>query len=148
MKCFQMTDVNFFLSFPGHSSWKDESHRTDHEGAWEWPRRDGSSHDSLQQEPSFGNYLRRSRTFLFRFSGCCLNLICICVVSIKKSPSLEEEEQIGRWAAMVKQRSLQIVDLRREFQGWHGNHERHCILHDVFLGWTEILRSALISNLN
>lgn len=40
---------------------------------------------------------------------------------------------VGRWATMVKQRSLQLVDLRREFQGWNGNHERHCILHDVFL---------------
>jgi CAP-Gly domain-containing linker protein 1 len=50
------------------------------------------------------------------------------------SPTASEEEQIGRWAELVKQRSLQIADLRREFQGWHGNHERHCILHDVFLG--------------
>jgi len=49
------------------------------------------------------------------------------------SPSSEEEEQIGRWAEFVRQRSLQVADLRREFQGWHGNHERHCILHDVFL---------------
>lgn len=60
-------------------------------------------------------------------------LICICVVPIKKSPSIEEDEMVGRWATMVKQRSLQLVDLRREFQGWNGNHERHCILHDVFL---------------
>lgn len=57
----------------------------------------------------------------------------VSVLSQKKSPTPEEEEQIGRWAAMVKQRSLQVADLRREFQGWHGNHERHCILHDVFL---------------
>lgn len=57
----------------------------------------------------------------------------LCVVSIKKSPSPEVEEQIGRWAEMVKRRNLQVVDLRREFQGWNGNHERHCILHDVFL---------------
>jgi hypothetical protein len=52
---------------------------------------------------------------------------------MKNSSSSDDEEQIGRWAALVKQRNLQLVDLRREFQGWHGNHERHCILHDVFL---------------
>ncbi|XP_058059639.1 restin homolog isoform X2 [Anopheles bellator] len=41
--------------------------------------------------------------------------------------------QIGRWAELVRRRALRIADLRREFQGWHGNHERHCILHDVLL---------------
>uniref|UniRef100_A0A182UH66 Uncharacterized protein n=1 Tax=Anopheles melas TaxID=34690 RepID=A0A182UH66_9DIPT len=41
--------------------------------------------------------------------------------------------EVGRWAELVRRRALRIADLRREFQGWHGNHERHCILHDVLL---------------
>lgn len=45
----------------------------------------------------------------------------------------DTETEIGRWADLVRRRALRIADLRREFQGWHGNHERHCILHDVLL---------------
>ncbi|XP_039432946.1 restin homolog isoform X11 [Culex pipiens pallens] len=45
----------------------------------------------------------------------------------------DAETEIGRWADLVRRRALRIADLRREFQGWHGNHERHCILHDVLL---------------
>lgn len=51
---------------------------------------------------------------------------------IKKNTGNIEEDQIGRWAELVKKRTLNVADLRREFTGWHGNHERHCILHDVF----------------
>ncbi|XP_035913072.1 restin homolog isoform X16 [Anopheles stephensi] len=43
------------------------------------------------------------------------------------------DSEVGRWAELVRRRALRIADLRREFQGWHGNHERHCILHDVLL---------------
>uniref|UniRef100_A0A023EST1 Putative cytoskeleton-associated protein n=1 Tax=Aedes albopictus TaxID=7160 RepID=A0A023EST1_AEDAL len=45
----------------------------------------------------------------------------------------DTDSEIGRWADLVRRRALRIADLRREFQGWHGNHERHCILHDVLL---------------
>ncbi|KAG5675079.1 hypothetical protein PVAND_005011 [Polypedilum vanderplanki] len=52
---------------------------------------------------------------------------------LQKSPSPDVEEHIGRWATYIRQRSEHIDDLRRQFTGWTGNHERHCILHDVFL---------------
>lgn len=52
---------------------------------------------------------------------------------LTKSRTPEEEEQFGRWAAYIRQKSLQVDELRREFTGWTGNHERHCILHDVFM---------------
>jgi len=69
-------------------------------------------------------------------------IVCVCIkcvtpernvspVFTKKSPS-PEGEQIGRWADYIKQRIV-LEDLKREFNGWTGNHERHCILHDVFL---------------
>ncbi|EAT34040.1 AAEL013699-PA [Aedes aegypti] len=45
----------------------------------------------------------------------------------------DTDSEVGRWADLVRRRALRIADLRREFQGWHGNHERHCILHDVLL---------------
>ncbi|XP_055591971.1 restin homolog isoform X2 [Uranotaenia lowii] len=47
--------------------------------------------------------------------------------------SSDIDYEVGRWADLVRRRALRIADLRREFQGWHGNHERHCILHDVLL---------------
>ena len=45
----------------------------------------------------------------------------------------DRAKEIGKWVELVQRRSLRLADLRREFQGWHGNHERHCILHDVLL---------------
>lgn len=140
MCCHLEWNSNNSLSFlVGHSTWKDKSHRAADERARNRSRRNVIAVNFVPEKYFFGNYFdRHLQLFCFRFLvfRSRLFLIFVCVVSIKKSPSSEEEEQIGRWAAMVKQRSLQIVDLRREFQGWHGNHERHCILHDVMLGWT------------
>lgn len=81
-------------------------------------------------------------SYFFRI--CCRNIkfVCVCIkcvtpervkspVYTKKSPS-PDGEQIGRWAEYIKQRIV-LEDLKREFHGWTGNHERHCILHDVFL---------------
>uniref|UniRef100_A0A1L8E5I6 Putative cytoskeleton-associated protein n=1 Tax=Nyssomyia neivai TaxID=330878 RepID=A0A1L8E5I6_9DIPT len=45
----------------------------------------------------------------------------------------EKEKDMGRWVELIRRRSMRIADLRREFQGWSGSHERHCILHDVLL---------------
>ncbi|XP_046812528.1 restin homolog isoform X9 [Lucilia cuprina] len=36
-----------------------------------------------------------------------------------------------RWARLIARRSFRLADLRREFRGWSGNHEKHCILHSV-----------------
>lgn len=65
------------------------------------------------------------------------NQFLICVWTKLTTPSVsfdqlyEDGESIGRWAAYIKER-LHVAELRRDFQGWSGNHERHCILHDVF----------------
>uniref|UniRef100_A0A1B0EXI4 Mediator complex subunit Med12 LCEWAV-domain domain-containing protein n=1 Tax=Phlebotomus papatasi TaxID=29031 RepID=A0A1B0EXI4_PHLPP len=45
----------------------------------------------------------------------------------------EKEKDMGRWVNLIRRRSMRIADLRREFRGWQGAHERHCILHDVLL---------------
>ncbi|XP_073825078.1 cytoplasmic linker protein 190 isoform X21 [Musca autumnalis] len=36
-----------------------------------------------------------------------------------------------RWVRLIARRSFRLADLRREFRGWTGNHEKHCILHSV-----------------
>uniref|UniRef100_A0A0A1WX41 Restin homolog n=2 Tax=Zeugodacus cucurbitae TaxID=28588 RepID=A0A0A1WX41_ZEUCU len=36
-----------------------------------------------------------------------------------------------RWARLVARRGFRLAELRREFRGWYGNHERHCILHSI-----------------
>ncbi|KAJ6646887.1 Restin like [Pseudolycoriella hygida] len=43
----------------------------------------------------------------------------------------QKGDDADRWAELVRRRSVRLADLRREFQGWHGAHERHCILHDL-----------------
>jgi hypothetical protein len=83
--------------------------------------------------------IRLSLYFLVQIFNLCLRASTQKTPSLTssffsvKSPTPEEEEQIGRWAAYIRQRSLHVDGLRREFTGWSGNHERHCILHDVFL---------------
>ncbi|XP_043864966.1 restin homolog isoform X9 [Drosophila mojavensis] len=36
-----------------------------------------------------------------------------------------------RWRRLIARHSIRLADLRREFRGWSGKHERHCILHSV-----------------
>uniref|UniRef100_A0A1A9ZN83 CAP-Gly domain-containing protein n=1 Tax=Glossina pallidipes TaxID=7398 RepID=A0A1A9ZN83_GLOPL len=36
-----------------------------------------------------------------------------------------------RWSKLIKRRNFPLSELRREFRGWTGNHEKHCILHSV-----------------
>ncbi|XP_075152015.1 cytoplasmic linker protein 190 isoform X2 [Haematobia irritans] len=36
-----------------------------------------------------------------------------------------------RWARLIARGSFRLSDLRREFRGWSGKHEKHCILHSV-----------------
>lgn len=50
-----------------------------------------------------------------------------------KKHQQQKDDDADRWAELVQRRSVRLADLRREFQGWHGAHERHCILHDVLL---------------
>lgn len=62
------------------------------------------------------------------------------------SSSSDRSKEIGRWVELVQRRSLRLVDLRREFQGWQGSHERHCILHDVLLTpWLAIVLFSTLS---
>ncbi|XP_055680972.1 restin homolog isoform X18 [Lutzomyia longipalpis] len=51
----------------------------------------------------------------------------------QKDINEQREKDMGRWVELIRRRSMRIADLRREFQGWSGSHERHCILHDVLL---------------
>lgn len=53
----------------------------------------------------------------------------------ESSPSRKSDSSSdsGQWANLVRRRSARLNELRREFQGWHGTHEQHCILHDVLL---------------
>ncbi|XP_030383115.1 restin homolog isoform X8 [Scaptodrosophila lebanonensis] len=39
--------------------------------------------------------------------------------------------EADRWRRLIARHSFRLADLRREFRGWTGNHERHCILHSV-----------------
>ncbi|KAM8717764.1 hypothetical protein ACLKA7_004463 [Drosophila subpalustris] len=39
--------------------------------------------------------------------------------------------EADRWRQLIARHSIRISDLRREFRGWSGKHERHCILHSV-----------------
>lgn len=43
----------------------------------------------------------------------------------------DNDTDANRWTQLVRRRTVRLADLRREFAGWHGSHERHCILHDV-----------------
>uniref|UniRef100_A0A1A9WBH6 CAP-Gly domain-containing protein n=1 Tax=Glossina brevipalpis TaxID=37001 RepID=A0A1A9WBH6_9MUSC len=36
-----------------------------------------------------------------------------------------------RWSKLIKRRNFPLSELRREFRGWTGNHEKHCLLHSV-----------------
>ncbi|XP_017854149.1 restin homolog isoform X13 [Drosophila busckii] len=36
-----------------------------------------------------------------------------------------------RWRQLIARHSISLAHLRREFRGWSGKHERHCILHSV-----------------
>uniref|UniRef100_A0A0K8TT97 Putative cytoskeleton-associated protein n=1 Tax=Tabanus bromius TaxID=304241 RepID=A0A0K8TT97_TABBR len=49
----------------------------------------------------------------------------------QKSINESKDSIYGQWADLIRRRSLRLKDLRREFRGWSGNHEQHCILHDV-----------------
>lgn len=63
--------------------------------------------------------------------------IYFCLEIVKKlefhQPRKSESGDAGRWAELVRRRSARLDELKREFQGWHGAHEQHCILHDVLL---------------
>ncbi|XP_017116713.1 restin homolog isoform X15 [Drosophila elegans] len=39
--------------------------------------------------------------------------------------------EADRWRRLIARHSIKVSDLRREFRGWSGKHERHCILHSV-----------------
>ncbi|XP_034125410.1 restin homolog isoform X16 [Drosophila guanche] len=39
--------------------------------------------------------------------------------------------EADRWRRLIAKHSIRVSDLRREFRGWSGKHERHCILHSV-----------------
>ncbi|KPU73136.1 uncharacterized protein Dana_GF14794, isoform B [Drosophila ananassae] len=39
--------------------------------------------------------------------------------------------EADRWRRLIARHSIRLSDLRREFRGWSGKHERHCILHSV-----------------
>ncbi|XP_030564895.1 restin homolog isoform X9 [Drosophila novamexicana] len=39
--------------------------------------------------------------------------------------------EADRWRRLIARHSIRLADLRREFRGWSGKHERHCILHSV-----------------
>lgn len=54
----------------------------------------------------------------------------------ESSPSRSSENSdSGHWTELVRRRGTRLNELRREFRGWHGTHEQHCILHDVLLQW-------------
>lgn len=59
----------------------------------------------------------------------CLRKFQIPLISISKSEKVVDEST-GHWASMEKHR---LNDLKHEFKGWRGSHERSCVLHDVFL---------------
>lgn len=54
-------------------------------------------------------------------------------ITFNLKQKIQKADDTNRWAELVRRRSMRLADLRREFQGWHGAHERHCILHDVLL---------------
>nr|NP_001036366.2 cytoplasmic linker protein 190, isoform J [Drosophila melanogaster]ABI31320.2 cytoplasmic linker protein 190, isoform J [Drosophila melanogaster] len=39
--------------------------------------------------------------------------------------------EADRWRRLIARHSIKVSDLRREFRGWSGKHESHCILHSV-----------------
>ncbi|XP_043069816.1 restin homolog isoform X9 [Drosophila bipectinata] len=39
--------------------------------------------------------------------------------------------EADRWRRLIARHSIRLSDLRREFRGWSGKHESHCILHSV-----------------
>lgn len=41
----------------------------------------------------------------------------------------------GQWADLIRRRNSRLSELKREFIGWQGTHEQHCILHDVLTNW-------------
>lgn len=43
----------------------------------------------------------------------------------------DSSDSNGRWANLIQRRNNRLHELKREFRGWQGTHEQHCILHDV-----------------
>lgn len=81
-----------------------------------------SRHSSLDQSPTTSD-LSPTSSHEHSVVGCCGSRIS----------SGDRSKEIGHWVELIQRRSLRLADLRREFQGWQGSHERHCILHDVLL---------------
>lgn len=50
--------------------------------------------------------------------------------SSRKSDSSSDN---GQWAELIRRRNVRLGELKREFRGWQGTHEQHCILHDVLM---------------
>lgn len=48
----------------------------------------------------------------------------------RKSDSSSNSDN-GQWADLIRRRNHRLTELKREFRGWQGTHEQHCILHDI-----------------
>lgn len=127
------------INFLGHSSREIKSYRENYEGTWNRSRGDGSSNNSFSEKYWTGK--------IWAIFNENLNKILQSVSVYKKlkSSRSEDSESIGRWATYIKKR-IEIDELRREFNGWTGHHERHCILHDVFTMWIFFLIFSFCTN--
>lgn len=75
---------------------------------------------------------------------CLFSILCVYFFSVwsiikkkkeyspvsRKSDSSSNSDN-GQWADLIRRRNHRLNELKREFQGWTGTHEQHCILHDV-----------------
>ncbi|XP_036225531.1 restin homolog isoform X12 [Bactrocera oleae] len=53
--------------------------------------------------------------------------------ALQYQKNINEDKLNGsdRWVRLITRRGFRLAELRREFRGWYGNHERHCILHTI-----------------
>ncbi|XP_049308140.1 restin homolog isoform X5 [Bactrocera dorsalis] len=53
--------------------------------------------------------------------------------ALQYQKNINEDKLNGsdRWVRLITRRGFRLAELRREFRGWYGNHERHCILHSI-----------------
>lgn len=79
---------------------------------------------------------------------CLFSILCVYFFSVwsiikkkkeyspvsRKSDSSSNSDN-GQWADLIRRRNHRLNELKREFQGWTGTHEQHCILHDVLSKW-------------
>lgn len=126
--------INFNLFWIGSIAREAKSHWTADFGTWFDSTTNWKWYDGVSKRYSSGDFP--------------LNFVCNFVIFIKcylvsfwskpkksSSPVLRKSDSSdnGQWANLIRRRNSRLYELRRDFRGWQGTHEQHCILHDILM---------------